>query len=247
MFLTRAANLFLDAALAVVYPQSCVICSDSVESRSLGIVCQPCWDRARIFKPDEAECWKCGTPLSAKRSAPPEQLSCRGCEDQPFSAARACGVYEGALRATVLGLKREPYLPSRLAELLDQRRRCTPMDRATLIVPVPLHRSREKLRGFNQAMVIGEALERLTATPLARQALVRTVHTKRHRGGMDEKARRETVANAFKVEQPRHIAGERILLVDDVFTTGATASACTIELLAAGASEVFVLTIARSA
>jgi predicted amidophosphoribosyltransferase len=75
--------------------------------------------------------------------------------------------------------------------------------------------------------------------------LVRAHHTNRHRAGMDAKGRRETVDNAFRVPYPALISGERVLLVDDVFTTGATASSCARTLLAAGAAEVFVLTIAR--
>ncbi|HYE65183.1 MAG TPA: phosphoribosyltransferase family protein, partial [Pyrinomonadaceae bacterium] len=160
-------------------------------------------------------------------------------------AARACGAYEGALRASVLALKREPQVASRLARLLLETQRRPPLNDVTRLVPVPLHPARERERGFNQAAALGRALARLTGLPLDEQSLVRTVHTERHRAGMDARARRESVEDAFQVRRPRLIEGERILLVDDVFTTGATVSACAGALKDAGAQEVFVLVVAR--
>jgi ComF family protein len=120
-----------------------------------------------------------------------------------------------------------------------------PLNRVTRVVPVPLHATRLGERGFNQAAVLGHALARLASLPLDEWSLVRTVHTERHRAGMDERARRESVSGAFRVQRPRLVSNERILLVDDVFTTGATVSACAGALKAAGAQEVFVLTAAR--
>jgi ComF family protein len=155
-------------------------------------------------------------------------------------------VYEGALRASVLILKREAHLCHRLSELLAALQRRYPLSTATRIIPVPLHAEREKTRGFNQAVVIGRELSRVTSIPLDEVSLVRTHHTHRHRAGMDAKGRRETVNNAFRVSFPALISDERILLVDDVFTTGATASSCANTLLRAGAAEVFVLTLART-
>ena len=174
-----------------------------------------------------------------------EQVRCRRCDDDAFTAARACGIYEGALRASILRLKHQPHLCSRLRVQLVNLQALAPLNRATRIVPVPLHAAREQARGFNQATLIGRALSRATALPMDDVSLVRTHHTDRHRAGMDAKGRRETVANAFRVTYPALVAGERVLLVDDVFTTGATVSSCAQTLLDAGAAEVYVLTIAR--
>ena len=82
--------------------------------------------------------------------------------------------------------------------------------------------------------------------PLDEVSLVRVTSTEKYRAGLDRKGRRDTVAGAFEVAHPRLVAGENILLVDDVFTTGATVSACAEALFAAGANSVFVLTIARA-
>lgn len=246
MPITGAANLCYDSLLAIVYPQSCAVCGGSVESRALGVACATCWHETQIFTHQETLCWKCGLPSAAtidnyKR----EDVRCRGCDQDTFSAARACGVYGGALRASVLSLKREPHIGRKLIELLLETQRQYPLSRATRIIPVPLHPEREKARGFNQATVIGRELSRVTSIPLDEVSLIRMHHTNRHRAGMDARERRETVDNAFRVSYPALIAGERILLVDDVFTTGATVSSCARALLEAGAEEIYVLTIAR--
>jgi competence protein ComFC len=122
-----------------------------------------------------------------------------------------------------------------------------PLNRATCIVPVPLHPEREKQRGFNQAALLANELSKLAGLPVNHQSLVRVEYSGLHRAGMDARARRESVENAFAVVNPRAIAHEHILLVDDVFTTGATASACARALSRAGAKEIFVLTLARPA
>lgn len=246
MLLTQASSLCYDSLLALVYPQGCGVCGGSVESRALGPACARCWEQTHFFTGAETLCWKCGTPSPAIVPLETcEQVRCRRCETDAFTAARACGVYEGALRASVLQLKREPNICRKLIEQLINTQQQYPLSEATLIVPVPLHPEREKARGFNQAALIAEALSRAVSLPFDQNSLVRTHHTARRRAGMDAKGRRDTVADAFRVTHPAVIAGERALLVDDVFTTGATVSSCAKTLLSAGASQVFVLTIAR--
>jgi ComF family protein len=244
--LTHDINLGFDSVLALIYPQRCAVCGASVESRALGTACAKCWEATRTFSGVETLCWKCGLlSTGVVPSEKRESVRCHRCDDDAFTAARSCGVYEKALRASVLLLKREPYLCPRLTHLLLATQKLHPLNQATRIIPVPLHEEREKSRGFNQAAIIGRELSRFTKLPLDEVSVVRTRHVARHRAGMDARGRRETVADAFEVTHPALIAGERILLVDDVFTTGATVSACTQALKAAGASEVFVLTIAR--
>jgi ComF family protein len=246
MLLTRASTLGYDSLLALVYPQACAVCGDIVESRALGVACANCWRQTQIFSGGETICWKCGQPsLGIVPLEKREEVRCHRCDRDAFTAARACGVYEGALRASVLTLKREPYVSRKLREQLVTTQQQSPLNRATKIIPVPLHAERERARGFNQAMLIGRELSRATSLPLDEVSLVRNRHTDQHRAGMDAKGRRETVADAFCVTHPALVAGERVLLVDDVFTTGATVSSCASVLLNAGASEVFVLTIAR--
>lgn len=245
MLLTRAASLCYDSLLAVVYPRPCAICGGSVESRALGAACVNCWRRTTIFS-TQTICWKCGQPsIGTVAEAKREAVRCHRCDDASFTAARACGVYEGALRSSVLLLKREPHVCRKLREELLKTQQRPPLNMATQIIPVPLHAERERERGFNQTLLIGRELSCATSLPLNVKSLVRVKNIKRHRAGMDPKGRKDTVAAAFSVTCPGLVAGERVLLVDDVFTTGATVSSCAEALLEAGAAEVLVLTIAR--
>ncbi len=247
MLLARTASSLYDAALALVYPRSCELCEASVERRFDGAACAACWQATQLFNGEELMCGKCGVVLmNAMPQARKVEVRCRRCDAEPFTAARACGAYEGALRASVLALKREPYVAPRVAHMLFEVQQRAPLDVATRIVPVPLHAERERERGFNQAAVLGRALAAETNLKCDEWSLVRTIHTTRHRAGMDAEARRESVESAFEVQRPRLVNGERILLVDDVFTTGATVSACASALKKAGAQDVFVLTLARA-
>lgn len=243
----HALSHIYDSALALMYPQACRICGASVESRYDGVVCNSCWEAAPLFEADDTLCWKCGAPSHAQVTDDKRQvIRCGGCSEETFTAARACGVYEGGLRASILELKREPHLSRRLALLLHELLKRQPLQAAELIVPVPLHPSRERERGFNQAAVLARELARLSGLPLDEHSLVRRIHTDRHRAGMDRKARRKSVDGAFEIRHTDLIAGKRVLLVDDVFTTGATVSACASILKDAGVVEVFVLTAARA-
>jgi ComF family protein len=246
MKLPVIANSIAGAALSLLYPQPCAVCGKLVENLSDGSSCAACWRATRLFDGTESICGKCGAlwpvALVEKYRA---AARCGLCRDEPFTIARAGGVYEGALRASVLRLKREPHLPSRLADsLLAASRRLPPA--WSRIVPVPLHDERQRERGFNQASVIGQALARATGAMFDEWSLARTILTPASRAGMDAAARRESVADAFAVTRPRLIEKQSILLVDDVFTTGATAAACAAALLAAGATQVSVLTLARA-
>jgi ComF family protein len=248
MLLTRQLDKLYDATLALVYPRACAACDvGHVERRADAPACAACWQATRIFTGAETCCWKCGAlALGEVRAEQRADVRCRRCDAAAFTAARACGVYEGALRAAVLTLKREPHVGARLARLLAATQRRPPLDAATLIVPVPLHPERERERGFNQATLLARTLAQQTRLPLDEWSLARVAHTTQHRAGMDARARHETVEAAFEVVRPRLIAGERVLLIDDVFTTGATVAACAHALKAAGADEVFVLTVARA-
>ena len=236
-----------DSVLALIYPQTCGACGGSVDSRHDGVACSTCWDATRIFDEDDTLCWKCGALSTATLPEEKRQLvRCGRCDADSFTGARACGLYEGALRASILALKREPNVTRRLLETLRRTQQRTPLAEADLIVPVPLHPSREGERGFNQAVVLARELARATKLPIDEYSLVRRVHTERHRAGMDARSRRDSVGGAFEVRRPEPIAGRRVLLIDDVFTTGATVSECAAVLKSAGAADVYVLTIARA-
>lgn len=240
-------NTVYDLSLALMYPQACAACGAGAEDRRCAPVCRDCFRRSELFTTEDKLCWKCGTIGVGKvGGARPDRLMCRRCDEEPWTAARGAGVYTGALRACVLELKRHPHIGAEFIELMQGWQRTSPLDAATLVVPVPLHKRREQERGFNQARVLAEALAKRAKLPFDDASLVRKSYTEMHRAGMDAEARRASVADAFEVVRPRLIAGESILLVDDVWTTGATAAACARPLLEAGARDVFVLTLARA-
>jgi ComF family protein len=239
--------MIYDAFLTLAYPQVCAICGCSVEQRRLGVACEVCWKNTPVFTGEETICWKCG--LEAQAEVSPgwrDNVRCRRCDSHSFTAARAVGPYEGALRESVLLLKREPNLSQHLEALLVAVASREPLTSSTRIVPVPLHPDRIRTRGFNQAFVIAHALAKSLGLLLDDVSLVRVSSSEKYRAGLDAKGRAQTVAGAFEVRHPRLVENEDILLVDDVFTTGATVSACAEVLAEAGARNVFVLTVARA-
>ena len=243
MLLTRV----YDALLTVAYPQVCRVCGGSVEERALGVACAACWKSTRVFTGTEMMCWKCGAVNLGKEISADlrTDVRCHGCDAQAFTAARAVGRYEKALRATVLESKRRPHLSPFLINLLLGAAQREPLNTATRIIPVPLHDKRLRERGFNQAALIAEALAKPLKLPRDDASLVRIRGSEKYRTGLDPKGRRDTVSGAFMVRYPRLIENENVLLVDDVFTTGATVNACAEALLKAKVRQVFVLTIAR--
>src|SRR2546423_8978396 len=241
MWLTRQLDTLYDATLALLYPQVCAACGRAqVERRADAPACAACWQATRVFTGAETCCWKCGALALGEVTADVrESVRCRRCDEAAYTVARAVGAYEGALRAAVLTLKREPRVGARLARLLYATQRRPPLANATLIVPVPLHPERARERGFNQATLLARALAEQTDLPLDEWSLVRVTHAAQQRAGMDARGRRETVEAAFEVARPRLIAGARVLLVDDVFTTRATVSACAHPLTETGAGAGF--------
>jgi ComF family protein len=246
MFIPGAISKLYDAALALAYPRACAVCEGSVESRGDGVACAGCWQETRLLTDQDTLCRKCGAlSFHFMGAHSREEVLCHRCDDRSFDSARACGIYEGALRASVIELKRAANLPRRLSALFCEACLRPPLNRATVIVPVPLHTQRERERGFNQAEVLARELARRINLPLVDNCLLRVVQTERHRAGMDARARRESVTGAFALISPRRIAGESVLLIDDVLTTGATLSACAEVLRDGGAKEVLALTLAR--
>lgn len=233
-----------ESLLTVVYPQECQNCDRSVESFECGVACADCWNKTRIFHGAETLCGKCGRFLQPKSSD--FQTFCHRCDEHSYDAARAVGVYEEALAASVINLKREPFAAKRLRKHLLDCFEISGFADTTLVIPVPLSKKRQIERGFNQAAVLGAFLAEKLHLPFDEKSLVRATHTPVHRAAMDDKARQASVKNVFKVERPAFIENENILLVDDVFTSGATVSACAEVLKKNGAGKIYVLTVARA-
>jgi ComF family protein len=175
---------------------------------------------------------------------------CQRCRERQdhFRLARAALRYRegGVARSAILLAKhgRRMTLLKRLARLLaEEAPKHLPLGDWDALVPVPLHWTRRWRRGFNQAEVLARAVGRRHGLPVLRGMLRRLRPTPPQQG--DVEARRRNVRDAFAVTAGPVVAGRRLLLVDDVFTTGATVDACARTLLRAGAADVGVLTLAR--
>jgi competence protein ComFC len=234
-----------DSILSVIYPQECRLCGDEVDSSSDGVACSTCWAATKIFSTGETLCDKCGAFLFAGRSSSPAR--CGKCEDHVYDHAFSVGLYEKGLAATVLDLKKVPHLPGGIKRLLEDVLDRSHLRNTDVVIPVPLSSRRLRERGFNQAAVIGREIAAHLGVAMDESTLIRTVHTPMHRAGMDKKARAITVKNAFEVARPNLVADKIVLLVDDIFTSGETASNCAKVLKKSGAATVNILTIARAA
>jgi ComF family protein len=229
-------------ALNAVLPPRCLSCGGAVDLP--GALCASCWHGVSFLSTPLCAC--CGVPFEV--DAGPDTL-CAGCAaaPPPFARARAVMRYDDGSKGLVLAFKhadRTDGAPAFAAWLA--RAGAELVADAEVIVPVPLHRWRLFRRRYNQAAMLALALARRTAVPADVTALVRRRLT-RSQGRLTREARRRNVQGAFVVP-PRaapRVAGRRVLLVDDVLTTGATAEACTRALLRGGAAAVDVLTLAR--
>lgn len=234
-----------DPILTLLFPQQCHTCHDPVENTADGVACSECWSKTRIFNSQETLCKKCGTYLG--ESTELAFSDCHQCGSLHFDTARAAGLYEQALASTVIQLKKVPTISKRAAQLFAKAFDRSDFSDTTLIVPVPLSRKRLLERGFNQAEILAKTLSKYTGIPTDFNSLQRSIHTPIHRAGMDKKARELSVKNAFVVSRPKLIEGQKVLLVDDIFTSGSTASYCAKALKKSGAAKVNVLTLARAA
>jgi competence protein ComFC len=242
--LTSLISNFYDSVLTLVYPQACEICLKSVEKQADGNVCADCWADTKIFTGNETLCSKCGAFLIDSPSQ--FETFCRRCDEDFYDSVKAIGAYEDALLTLIIRLKHTPFVPERLQNLLHETFQNSHFQDANLIIPVPLSKKRLAERGFNQAEILAKDLAQQTDITFDKISLRRKIHTEKSRRGMDRKSRYESVQNAFEVISPRLIEGRKILLIDDVFTSGATVSNCAKALKKSGAEKVYVLTVARA-
>jgi ComF family protein len=233
----RAVSAVLAGVVRWALPPRCPGCAEPVEADHR--FCASCWGQLRFL--DDAGCARCGIPLGGDAIG---ERWCGPCLARPprHAGIHAAVAYGAIARQLPIRLKHGGRIGVARTMAGPMARRL-PLD-AELLVPVPLHRWRLWRRGFNQAVLIGEGVARLSGVPIARDALVRVRATPLLRG-LSPRQRRDAVTRAFRVADPAAVKGRRVVLVDDVYTTGATAGACVRVLLAAGAASVAILCWAR--
>jgi len=241
--LTRYAG-WVNALLAFFYPEWCQVCRKARATPAQGFVCESCAASVKLIHPPYCEL--CGRPYEG---AITNSFVCGQCQEgRPcWSFARSAALAEGVLLEAIhlYKYKRAICVEPFLAGLLVSRAAPTlPRSEWDCIVPVPLHPVKERERDFNQAFRLGRHLARETGIPLHSGLVRRVAHT-RTQTRLSRDERFKNVRGAFQARLGGGAQGLRIVLVDDVLTTGATTDACARALLDGGARSVCVWTVAR--
>ena len=233
-----------EAVLGLIYPHNCQLCLREAAGPKEGFVGPQCWSGVRFIQPPFCE--RCGLPYPGDFSGP---FECANCQELEFHFARARSAVEarGAVLEAIHRYKyqRALWFEPFLADLLIRAAQPELTREAChVIVPVPLHPRKQRERDFNQAARLADCLGRATGIPV-NKALLRRVQFTMTQTKLSRDDRAENMRGAFAVAPGRRLQGERVVLLDDVFTTGATTSACAKVLRSAGAGEVSVWTVAR--
>jgi competence protein ComFC len=241
----RSFIVWFNTGLAFLYPEVCQLCRKSRATPAEGFVCAGCRKQVRFI--ERPYCERCGYPYEGAITQTFECANCRTL-DFSFRYARSAVVAQDAVLDVIHRYKynRALWFETFLVDLFVVRSK--PELRSTdwdWIVPVPLHPTKERQREFNQAERMGAGLSRATSIPLNARLLQRVLPT-RTQTRLSREERLANVSNAFTIRGGgTEAAGSRIVLVDDVFTTGATTNACARVLRNAGANDVCVWTVAR--
>ncbi len=223
--------------LNILFPESCPLCSNPVSVHKTAPLCESCW--TTIVPYEGPACRRCGRPFTSDAAS-----ICFGClQDEPlFASARSFGLYSGALRKAINLLKYHNI--KRLAVPLAEIIRADGLPQVDAVLPVPLHIRRLRQREFNQSALIAKYLAKGTETAFVPDCLIKIRDTK-PQVGLSSVERRKNMKNAFGIRKKEKIQGKRLLLVDDVSTTGATVRECAGVLKRAGAGDVHVFTLAH--
>ncbi len=250
----RAAIHLAESLFASVFPADCRVCGSPLTNISRLPVCCQCLTSIRPVS--GTLCDLCGEAILTPYAVPSrrESLRCGLCRRAVprYAKAVAYGSYEGALRDLIHLLKYGKVLPVApvLGKMLaDPIARLNFDPGPVVVIPVPLYSAKGRERGFNQSELIARAALRHLARPESFQLktwVFRRQRATRSQIGLTRHQRRENLRGAFAVTRPEAVSGRQVLLIDDVFTTGTTASECARVLLRAGAAKVWVVTVART-
>lgn len=237
-------SLFLGGLLDLLYPHTCKYCGKDLCENGKKFICKECLDLVEYIR--SPMCLKCGRPL--EQAAGMEDRYCGWCLEQPphFHSARSAALYRPPLSVLLHRLKYQADTTVRkaLAELLEASADTRRTIKADFVIPVPLHRKRLRDRGLNQSLEIARIAFPHMRGKIVPNLLIRSKNTK-PQTELDGVARRRNLKGAFRVSDEKMVKGKEIILIDDVFTTGTTIAECSKTLKKAGASKIYVWTVAR--
>ncbi len=228
----------------LLYPRRCLVCGEDLEPGPSGPLCRE--HRRAVVLIEDPFCERCGKKMFARATG---ELICDECRQtrRHFERAFSATLYNDTMKALVHRYKYDmrQYLAAPLAQwMIEFMHRHINAESLDAIVPVPLHWRRYHYRGFNQAIALARALAREFALPVVRHVLRRKRHTV-PQVNLGPKERVKNIKDAFRVRKAERIAGKRLLLLDDVYTTGATINECARILNHAGAASVIAFTLTR--
>ena len=242
--LSEPVRTWGETVLGFLYPNVCQLCGERRATAAEGYVCAGCWQGVRFIVPPFCE--RCGLPFAGELTTEFECANCREMELH-FTQARAAVAAQGVTLEVIHRYKYqhalwfEPFLADLL---LRQAGTALRREKWDLIVPVPLHPLKQREREFNQAERLARRVGRAVGIPVEARLLQRREHT-RTQTQLTRRERADNVRRAFALRPGVRLAGERVVVMDDVLTTGATTSACARMLREAGAGDVCVWTVAR--
>jgi len=241
-----SSNNFFTPLINILYPKVCHHCGDSFSDGLSNILCRSCFDSIPVF--EDPLCDHCGLPLPARAFEDAEQLRCRECGDKPYflDQVRALGTYGGALRIIHHVFKFEG-MESLKEEISDKLVEATPaffLKQVEALVPVPLSPVRKRERGYNPSELLAIEVSRRTGIPV--QFSLDKIKSTVPQMSLTREERFKNPKGAYQVKRDEMVPA-KVLLIDDVFTTGSTLEECARVLKKSGAQWVGALVFGRTA
>ena len=230
----------IETAITFLYPAECHVCKGFLGVASVPYICANCWQDVQFLEPPW--CDICGTPDVNGR--------CDDCAISPprYGKLRSIAFYQTTLQQAIhlFKFRKKKVFAPHLVQLMNAH---IPIDCSIpeydFVLPIPIHKKRLRERGFNQAMLLANGIAKAENFPVLADVLVRKRHTVAQ-SSLDKETRQQNIVGAFEVRNPDVIRGKRLLVIDDVFTTGATIREAVSELWTADPAEIDVLTLART-
>lgn len=234
---------YIDTLLNFIYPRNiyCIVCNSSINREEEYSICEECKDKLKFIW--EKTCDRCGKPLDELYLID----RCTECIENPnyYTRAVSCIEYDDLAKKIIYDLKyyKKRYIAYHIAETIYDRLIECDMYGFDVIIPVPLHKAKERERSFNQASIISKYLGQMTKTWVDNKSLIRIRNTI-SQNKLTKEERRKNLEDAFEIINSENIRDKNILLVDDIYTTGSTVNQCSSVLMENGALNIYVATFA---